>query len=306
MYMISNMKKTLMAFAAVFCTVACSTTKIASSVSTKDLDKQGHRGSRGLMPENTVPAMLKAIDLGVTTLEMDLAISKDKKVVVSHDPNFNENITTTPEGKTLTKAEAAKLLLYGMPYDNIRQYDVGLKPHPLFPQQQKLAVHKPLLSDLIESSERYAAQKGKTLRYNIEIKSTPAGEGTKHPPVEEFVDLAMAVINQNGIAPRTTLQSFDSRALQVAHRKYPAVSTALLIEDYDKRSLDEQLQQLGFTPAIYSPHFSLVNAGLVKSCHEKGMKVIPWTVNSLKEMKKQVGLGVDGIISDYPNLFTEM
>src|SRR5829696_4177847 len=82
-------------------------------------DKEGHRGGRGLMPENTIPAMLKAIDLGVTTLEMDLTISKDKKVVVSHDPNFNENITTTPEGKYLTKAEAASRLLYNMTYDSI-------------------------------------------------------------------------------------------------------------------------------------------------------------------------------------------
>jgi glycerophosphoryl diester phosphodiesterase len=99
-------------------------------------DKEGHRGSRGLMPENTIPAMLKAIDLGVTTLEMDAVISRDKQVVVSHDPYFNADITTTPEGGQLTKAEASSRLLYRMDYDSIKKYDVGLKPHPGFPRQQ--------------------------------------------------------------------------------------------------------------------------------------------------------------------------
>src|SRR5215218_1456073 len=126
---------------AVFIALAsCSSTKqSSSSVNNNQFDKQGHRGCRGLMPENTIPAMLKAIDLGVTTLEMDLAISADKKVVVSHDPHFNEKITTTPQGTQLTKAEGAARLLYAMNYDSIKKYDVGLKPHPDFPQQQKIA-----------------------------------------------------------------------------------------------------------------------------------------------------------------------
>ena len=127
-----------------------------------------------------------------------------------------------------------------------------------------------------------------------------------HPPIEEFVDLAMAVINEKGIARRTTIQSFDPRPLQVMQNKYPSIGTALLIEDDDKRTLDEQLMQLGFTPVIYSPHFSLVNAALVKQCKEKGIKIIPWTVNTIEEMKKQKALGVDGIISDYPNLFSQL
>ena len=113
----------------------------------------------------------------------------------------------------------------------------------------------------------------------------------------------MAVINQKGIAGRTTIQSFDPRALQVVHRKYSQIATALLIEDDDKRTLNEQLQQLGFTSSIYSPHFSLVNAGLVKQCHDNNMKIIPWTVNNSEEMKRLIALGVDGIISDYPDLF---
>lgn len=285
--------------------LSCSAQKKGASFP-QGFDKQGHRGSRGLMPENTIPAMRKAIDLGVTTLEMDLGISGDKQVVVSHDPYFHENITTTPEGKTLTKAEAGKRLLYTMPYDSIKKYDVGLKPHPDFPRQQKLAVYKPLLADLIADAEAYANEKGRTLFYNIEIKSKREGDGKKHPSVEEFVDLAMAVINSKGITARTTIQSFDPRALQVVHRKYPDVITSLLIEGNEKRTLDEQLQQLGYTPRVYSPHFSLVTAALVEACHQKGMRVIPWTANTIEEMKRLKVLKVDGIITDFPDLFEQL
>jgi len=299
------MKTYLYIVAFITALVACGGSKKAMTNHSL-LDTQGHRGARGLMPENTIPAMLKAIDLGVVTLEMDLQISGDKQVVVSHDPNFNEKITTTPEGKTLTRTEAATRLLYQMPYDSIRKYDVGMKPHPDFPAQQKLATYKPLLKQLIADAEAYAKTKGKTMRYNIEIKSSAAGDHKKHPGVEEFVDLAMDVINKEGIATRTTIQSFDVRALRVMARKYPSITTSLLIEGNDKGTPEDHLKQLGFVPRVYSPHFSLVSAALVKACHDKKMQVVPWTVNSLDEMKKLVGLGVDGIISDYPNLFQEL
>ncbi len=267
-------------------------------------DKQGHRGSRGLMPENTIPAMHKAIDLGVTTLEMDVVISKDKKVVVSHDPYFNADIVTTPEGKTLSKSEALKLLLYAMDYDSIKKYDVGQKPHPGFPRQQKMAVHKPLLSALIRSSEDYAKQKNVSpLWYNIETKSNKDGDGVHHPSPEEFVELLIAVIQKEGTAERTIIQSFDIRTLQVVHEKYPSFRTSLLMENTDKRTLDEQLKELGFVPTVYSPHYTMVTTTLVKGCHDKGMKIIPWTVNTKDEISRIKSLGVDGIITDYPDLF---
>ncbi len=267
-------------------------------------DKQGHRGSRGLMPENTIPAMHKAIDYGVTTLEMDVVISKDKKVVVSHDPYFNADITTTPEGKTLSKAEGVKLLLYAMDYDNIKKYDVGSKPHPAFPSQQKMVVHKPLLSELIRSSEAYAKKKNaKPLWYNIETKSKAGADGLLHPAPEEFVDLLVTVIQKEGVANRTVIQSFDVRTLMVAHQKYPAIKTSLLIENTDKRMLDEQLKELGFVPTVYSPHYSMITPELVKACHNKKMKVVPWTINTKEEIERIKSLGVDGIITDYPDLF---
>lgn len=292
--------------ALIFVMTACGASKQKTTFATTNLDKQGHRGCRGLMPENTIPAMFKGIDLGVTTLEMDVVVSKDKKVVVSHDVYFSQSITTTPDGKTLTKAEAEKLLLYTMSYDSIRKYDVGLKPHPDFARQQKIAVYKPLLTDLLDASERYANEKGSVVSYNIEIKSKPGNDGKKHPVIEEFVDLAMDVIRQKGIEYRTTVQSFDPRALQVMRRKYPGIATSLLIEANDKRSLDEQVYQLGYAPEVYSPNYLLVTPALVEECHRKNIRVIPWTVNTVEEMRRLVALKVDGIISDYPDLFSEL
>jgi glycerophosphoryl diester phosphodiesterase len=301
-----TMKKSLLSLA-VLALAACKTPQpTAQTAPVAAFDEEAHRGGRGLYPENTIPAMLHAIDLDVTTLEMDLVISGDRKVVVSHDVYFNENITTTPEGQTLKKGEGAKRLIYLMPYDSVRKYDVGLKPHPDYPRQKKLAVSKPLLAELIEAAEAHARTKGKVMEYNIEIKSKPENDGKKHPPVEEFVDLAMAVIREKGIASRTILQSFDPRALQVVHRKYPDVRTSLLMEASDKRSLAEQLKELGYTPPVYSPNYALVTLELMKQCRALGMKVIPWTVNNLEEMKRLKALGVDGIISDYPDLFAQL
>ena len=285
--------------------LSCTTAKNSKMVF-PSFGKEGHRGARGLMPENTIPAMLKAVDLGVTTLEMDLQVSKDKKVVVSHDPNFNANITTTPDGKLLSKDDAKKLLLYNLTYDEIKKYDVGLKPHPDFPRQQKIAAYKPLLADLLDATEKYTKDKSINILYNIEIKSNVKNDGKNHPPVEEFVDLAMGVINQKGIAARTVIQSFDPRALVVMHRKYPQVATSLLIEAFDRRGLDEQLKEIGFIPAVYSPNHNLVTKNLVNACHQKNIKIVPWTVNDIKRMKELVALGVDGIISDYPDLFAQL
>src|SRR5512141_1589187 len=135
--------KTYLQISILFFLISCSNTKQmqkAGAIASNELgmlvdfDKQGHRGCRGLMPENTIPAMLAAIDLGVTTLEMDVVISKDRKVVVSHDPWFSDQLTTTPEGLPLTKNEAEHRLLFDMDYDSISKYDVGLRPHPGFPR----------------------------------------------------------------------------------------------------------------------------------------------------------------------------
>lgn len=271
-----------------------------------NLDIQGHRGCRGLMPENTIPAMIKALDLGVTTLEMDIAITKDKKPVLSHDQWFAQEITTKPDGTYIGEREERKFNIYWMTYEEVKSFDVGMKPHPRFPQQQKMKAVKPLLADVIDSAEAHSKAMSRSLPYyNIETKTNPEFDGVFHPKPDEFVDILMAVIKEKGIEERVIIQSFDFRTLEYLHQKYSLIKTAMLIEDFDKRSLEDHLKALGFMPTIYSPAYSLVNADLIKKCHKQNIKVIPWTVNDKATIDKLKQMGVGGFITDYPNLFNE-
>jgi glycerophosphoryl diester phosphodiesterase len=139
--------------------------------------------------------------------------------------------------------------------------------------------------------------------FNIETKSLPLTDGIFHPRPDEFVELLMGVIKEKELEEYVIIQSFDFRTLQYLHQKYPHIKTAMLIEDFDKRGIEKQMETLGFQPTIYSPHYSLVNDALVKYCHERKIKVIPWTVNTKEEIEQLKKRGVDGIISDYPDLF---
>lgn len=260
-------------------------------------DWQGHRGSRGLYPENTIPAMLHAIDLGVTTLEMDAVITKDRQVVLSHEPFFNHEITTLPNGETVTEKEEKDHNIYKLNYNEVKDYDVGIKPHPRFPDQKKLRVFKPRLADVIDQVEEY---KNYPIWYNIETKTKPSTDNIYHPPPAEFITLLLQVIEEKGIRDRVIIQSFDIRTLQYLHKHYPLVKTALLVESVG--GVKQNIEELGFTPDIYSPEHRLVSPATVTKCREMGMKIIPWTVNEVKRMKKLKSWGVDGIITDYPNL----
>lgn len=289
----------------VFIAISCSPLKKFTINNTTTFDFEAHRGGRGLMPENTIAAMKNAIDLGVTTLEMDVVISKDKKVVVSHDPFFSDVITTTPEGKFLTEKEAPEHLIYQMTYDSIRKYDVGLKPHPDFPRQQKIAAYKPLLSQLIDSTEAYAKSKGRIIRYNIEVKSNEKFDGIRHPVPQAFTELLMQVLKDKKTLDGTIIQSFDVRPLQYLHKTYPAVSLSYLVEKASG-TFQQQLDKLGFIPNIYSPQYAMLTKEIVQQSHSKKMKVVPWTVNTVEEMNTLIEMGVDGIISDYPDLFAQV
>jgi glycerophosphoryl diester phosphodiesterase len=292
---------------ALFCLYTCSCNpKMSNSKdSKKSFSWQGHRGSRGLMPENTIPAMKKAIDVGANTMEMDVVISADNKVVVSHDTYFNELFTTAPDGKYLTKKEANDILLYRLAYDSISKYDVGLKPHPDFPRQEKLKVAKPLLSELLDACEAYAKEKGVVVSYNIEIKSNERYDGIRHPDTKTFAELVISVVREKNIQDRLTIQSFDVRPLQYLHQHHRDIALSYLV-DRNAGTLQQQLDKLGFIPAVYSPVYLVVTAELVQQAHQKGMKVIPWTMNTADDLKKMVDLGVDGVISDYPDLFNQL
>ena len=271
-----------------------------STIMVNNLDSQGHRGCRGLLPENTVPGFIKALDLGVTTLEMDCVISADDQVVVSHESYFNHEISTAPDGSEITEENEKSHNLYQLPYDSIKLYDVGLKPHSRFPDQKKMAIHKPLLSEVVNKSDAHSKSTGRDLPlYNIEIKRVEGYDGEYNPPVEKFVDLVLEQVKSLGIESRTTIQSFDLKSLQLTHQKNPDISTALLIQNM--KSAEENIDELGYKPSIYSCYFKLLNEENVAKLHEMNIKVIPWTVNELEDIKSIINLGVDGIISDYPD-----
>lgn len=258
------------------------------------------------MPENTIPAMVNAVGMWVTTLEMDVCISKDKKIFLSHEPFLNHEITTKPDGGFITEKEERTFNLYKMNYADIIKYDVGMKPHPRFPEQQKMKAVKPLLGDVFKAVKEFMMTARRPMPYyNIETKTMPAGDGIFHPKPAEFVELLMAVIKENQMEEYVIIQSFDFRTLQYLHKHYPNIKTAMLVEANNKNSFRKLIKDIGFTPTIYSPESSLVIDDLVKDCHELNMKIIPWTVNDKKEIERLKKMGVDGIITDYPNLFND-
>lgn len=258
-------------------------------------DIEGHRGCRGLYPENTIVAFIEALKLGVNTLEMDVVASKDGQLVVSHDPYINCDICLYCENMK-GKKEAN---IYKLNYEDIKKIDCGSKENPKFPGQKKMFAAKPLLTDVIDAVEQYIKDnKLPQVQYNIETKSTPAGDDIEHPKPDVFAKMLYNVLKQKGILNRSIIQSFDPRTLQVIHATDASVQLALLVTI---DSFSKNLKRLGFTPAIYSPNFFLVNKKLVKQCHQKKIKIIPWTVNDEDKMLKMKALGCDGLITDYPD-----
>ena len=271
----------------------------------KDIDLQGHRGCRGLLPENTTEGFIKALEIGVNTLELDVIISKDKKVVVSHEAYLSFEICQDTAGNDIGMLDQKSYNLYQMNYDEIAGFDCGSKLHPRFKDQEKMSTVKPLLSEAISASEAYVKENGLVpVNYNIEIKSGEDGDGQYHPEPGEFVDLVVKVVKNEGILDRTNLQSFDIRALQEARKRHPKIPLALLIEINPNH--EGNIEELGFTPEIYSCYYPLVNGFLLDYAAENNMKVIPWTVNEKDDMKDLIEKGVDGIITDYPDRAMEV
>lgn len=263
---------------------------------------EAHRGGRGLMPENTIPAMKNAIDLGATTLEMDTHITADGQVVLSHDEYINPLFSLTPDGKEISNEEGKNLILYKMKYEDLKKYDVGSKAYSKFPRQKKLKTYMPLLAELIDSVQNYVkVNHKKPVFYNIETKCSPAGDGIYNPGPDEFVEKLMTVLIKKKILPYVVIQSFDKRTLQIIHKKYPEVCTSYLVEN--KKTFEDNMADLGFMPFILSPAYKLVDADLVKKCHDAKVKVLPWTVNTKEEIEQLKSLGVDGVITDYPDLY---
>jgi glycerophosphoryl diester phosphodiesterase len=267
-------------------------------------DIEGHRGCRGLMPENTIQAFLHALKFGVTHLELDVCVSKDGKVVVSHEPYMNSLFCLHPNGNPVLKIEEKALNLYKMDYAEIKKFDTGGRGNAKFPEQIKLSTYKPLLSEVFESVESYLKTNNLPLvHYNIEIKSEPEEYNVSQPEVPEFSKLVYEEIVKYISPERIVLQSFDFEVLKYWKSKinsgdYKKVTLSALVE---KEGLKPSFRRLGFLPDIFSPYFKLLTKGIVKTSHRKGVEIVPWTVNEPTDMQMIKEMGVDGLITDYPD-----
>lgn len=266
-------------------------------------DWQGHRGARGLSPENTVPAFLKALAYPVQTLELDVVVSADSQVLVSHEPWLSHRICKLPPGAEVLTEDTERRLgnIYQMPYAAIRECDCGSRGNPDFPRQAKQPAYKPLLSEVFTAVRDHCMATGRPLPgFNIEIKSRPDWDSVFTPDPGLFAALLIEEIRRWQLNTPVTIQSFDVRALQAVRQQAPELPLAYLVASAD--ALSEQLSLLGFVPEIYSPYHELVQASLVAESHAQGMRIIPWTVNEQSRMAALVAMGVDGIITDYPDL----
>jgi len=280
---------------------ACKITERKPVAIPPGFDWQGHRGCRGLMPENSLPAFLHALEFSqVKTLELDLAVSKDNQLIVTHEPFFNPAICLQPNGQAFGVADEETFLVYQMTAAEIQGFDCGSIGNPRFPQQQKQKTYKPTLKEVVEAVHAVRPD----IRWNMEIKTQSNWDGVRHPYVEEFASLLIADLRKYGIEKLTTVQSFDVRALKAMHQQAPDIQLAFLIENAE--SFESNMAKLDFKPAIYSPHYLTVNKKLVKACHDRKMQLVPWTVNDVPAMRRLIRLGVNGIITDYPNLIKEV
>lgn len=257
---------------------------------------QGHRGCRGLYPENSLPAFQHALDMGVTVLEMDVCLSADGQVYVSHEPYLNPLYASFPDGKPVTDAS---INLYQKTYSEIKSFDVGSRGNKLFPEQVRVATYKPLLSEVLALGEAFARKSGRKIYYNIEIKSEPAEYGKSQPAtVKEFADRVWSVISDHISPTSLILQSFD---FAVLHYWKTTINKGRISALVEKETPEQMLASLGFVPDIFSSSHKYLTKEQIDFCHGKGMQVIPWTINTTAEMQQFSDWQVDGIITDYPN-----
>jgi len=279
-------------------------------------DLQGHRGARGLAPENTLAGFRTAIDLGVTTLETDLAVTADDVLVLSHDPVLNRDLTRGPDGQWTGGAAIRSLSLA-----ELERYDIG-RIDPASRYGRQFAGQKPADGERFPTLAAFFAMAGPDVRFNIEIKTSPAKPELTLPP-DRFAELAVVAVRQAGMATRTTLQSFDWRGLLAVRRLAPEIATGCLsIEsngfDTVGRASGQPSPWLGGLDlvahggslprmakaagcAVWSPFWRNVTADAVKEAHALDLKVVPWTVNGPGDMAALIDLGVDGLITDYPD-----
>lgn len=273
--------------------------------SNSNFEIHGHRGTRGLAPENTIVSFQKAMDYGAYKLELDVVISADSQVIVSHDTFFNPDFTTKPDGTPLDTSEVKNYNLFEMSTQEIQQFDVGKRIHPKFPNQIPQASYKPTLAEVVKACEEHARKNNLEMpRFNIELKSSSAWVNKSVPEPKRFVQLVVDEIRALGIQDRCNMQSFDFEILKETKKQAPEIMLAVLLSQ--KKTLEQVEEDLGFKPDVWAPYFTALNDSIVTHMHANQVRVIPWTVNDTTDMNHLIAMKVDGIITDYPNRLQDL
>jgi len=260
----------------------------------------GHRGCRGLFPENTIASFLEAIKLGVHAIELDVVVSGDNQIVVSHEPFMSQTYCLKPDGAELTNDEDQKHNLFQMSYEEIIQFDCGLKTHPRFPNQKNQKAYKPLLKEVIETCEDFVKKNShESINHIIEIKSNPRYYNTFYPEPVAYVTLVLGAIAEYDFKDRIILKSFDVEILNEIKKQQPEITISLLVNR--EEVISDKLKQLDFKPEILGPYFDLLTKEVVSKYQEEGYKIYTWTLNENNAIKRIRSYEVDGVITDYPD-----
>ncbi len=291
----------------------CVSSAIKNAPLNGKVDWQGHRGARGLKPENTWPAFEEAIQYKMTTLELDTVLTKDKRIVIHHDSETNPVICQNSDGSSIKK-----ISLYNLTLTELQTLDCGSKKNPSFPEQNPVPGTK--LITIEEFFQKVSDAEKKTKQkflFNIETKFPDDGSAADSI-VEEHANLLVSAVEKAKTTDRTTIQSFDMRTLPLVQKKNSKIKTsALFAPTYAQGFLmtigfgngyreDILLKTKSLKANIISPYFLYVTPEFVKQAHDSQIEVIPWTVNNEKEVNRLLGCGVDGVISDYPNLLRKV
>ncbi len=308
--------------------LACALLLLASCASQVEL--QGHRGARGLLPENTLPAFAKALDLGVDVLELDTQVTKDGVVLISHDPCLNVELARDKDGAWLAPATKKGPCVLNLTFAELQQYDVGrIRPDSAYAktfaaQQAVDGTRMPTLRELFALVKKSGNTR---VKFNIETKLSPFLRDETIAP-EALVDAVLGAITEANMLDRVTIQSFDWRTLKIVQQKFPDVPLVYLsaqqkwLDNINAGNREGSAWTAGLNAsdfggsvprmvkvaggAVWSPHFGDLDEAKIKEAHALGLKVIVWTVNNAKDIQRMLDLGVDGIISDYPDRAAEV
>ena len=254
----------------------------------------GHRGCRGIMPENSIEGLQKAIDLGADGIEFDVVVNKDKQIVISHEPYMEQKYCLTPDRSKIKQGK--ELNLFQMTQIEIEKFDCGSLYHPNFPEQKKLMTYKPLLQELfrkVDFSE---------VMILFEIKSEKRYYGKYQPQPDEYVDIILKEVSNYVHRKNIVFMSFDANIINELQNKAPQYKLVYLI-DSSFKSIKNSIKDLTIKPYGIGMHHKTISKKEIKIAHELGIVVFAWTVNIYKDYMRLKSYGIDGIITDYPDNF---